>query len=231
MNTYELDNESIEQEKTVIKQILTKNKYDTGMIDKPKNSKTKNIDKIQKTKWTTFSYSGKETIKIARLFKDSAINISYTTRNTKRRLLTREPYQPRKQFDDSGIYKLACPDCQMKYVGQTDRSFQIRYNEHLRDYKYNTNKSKFAQNLTERKHSFGPIEDVMSVLYKTEKGKMMNTMENYYIYKETINNNQINDKNTVKPNIIFETIVHEHTNRWQIQNRTGSRPLHTDSQH
>jgi hypothetical protein len=100
----------------------------------------------------------------------------------------------------------------MNYVGQTDRHLRVRYNEHLRDYRHNTNKSKSAQHLTENRHSFGPIDNVMTILHKTEKGRMMDTMERYYIYKETKNNNQINDKNTLKPNIIFETIVQEHTN-------------------
>jgi hypothetical protein len=37
----------------------------------------------------------------------------------------------------------------------------------------------------------------------------MDTMERYYIYKETHLNNQIDDKNTAKPNITFDTLVHE----------------------
>jgi hypothetical protein len=37
-------------------------------------------------------------------------------------------------------------------------------------------------------------------------------MERFYIYNETCKN-QINDKNTDKPNIIFETIVQEDTSR------------------
>jgi hypothetical protein len=36
----------------------------------------------------------------------------------------------------------------------------------------------------------------------------MDTMERYHIYKETQLNNQTNDKNIIKPNIIFETPVH-----------------------
>jgi hypothetical protein len=55
----------------------------------------------------------------------------------------------------------------------------------------------------------------MQVLYKTNEGKLMVTMERYYIYKETCLNNQINDKNTAKPNIIFETLVHN-TSRARI---------------
>jgi hypothetical protein len=41
----------------------------------------------------------------------------------------------------------------------------------------------------------------------------MDTMEKYHIYKETQSNNQINDKNTAKPNIIFDTLVNENTSR------------------
>jgi hypothetical protein len=42
---------------------------------------------------------------------------------------------------------------------------------------------------------------------------MMNTIEKYYIYRETKMNNQINDKLTVQPNTIFETIVQHETHR------------------
>ena len=38
-------------------------------------------------------------------------------------------------------------------------------------------------------------------------------MERFYIYKATRDNNQINDKNTVKPNVIFGTIVREEASR------------------
>ena len=53
----------------------------------------------------------------------------------------------------------------------------------------------------------------MEVLYSTNKGKLMYTMERFYIYKETRDNNQINDKYTAKPNILFDTIVPEEASR------------------
>jgi hypothetical protein len=56
----------------------------------------------------------------------------------------------------------------------------------------------------------------MKVLYKTNKGKLTDTMERYYIYKETYMNNQINDKNTAKPNINFETLIQNNTTRARI---------------
>jgi len=59
----------------------------------------------------------------------------------------------------------------------------------LRNYKYKNNESKFSQHSLDNKHSTGPIEDIVKVLYKTNKGKLMNTIERYYIYKETHTNN------------------------------------------
>jgi hypothetical protein len=141
------------------------------------------------------------------------MKVTFTTNNTIKKLLSTRPQPVQKQFDSSGVYQLTCPDCHMKYVGQTGRSFKIRFAEHFRDYKYNTNKSKFAQHLLDNKHSIGPIEDIVEVLYRTNKGKLMDTMEKYHIYKETQLNNQINDKNTAKPNIIFDKLVHENTSR------------------
>ena len=41
------------------------------------------------------------------------------------------------------------------------------------------------------------MEDIMDIVHITNKGTMMDTLERYYIYKETKSNNQINDKLTV----------------------------------
>jgi len=35
----------------------------------------------------------------------------------------------------------------------------------------------------------------------------MDTIEKYYIYKETKNGNQINDKNTIKQNKIYDAVI------------------------
>jgi hypothetical protein len=96
----------------------------------------------------------------------------------------------------------------MKYVGQTKQQFRVFFKEHFRDYRHANNRSKLAQHLLENGHSFGHIDDIMEVLYTTKKG---NTLENFYTFKETHDNNQINDRNTVKPNPIFDIVVREET--------------------
>jgi len=97
----------------------------------------------------------------------------------------------------------------MKYTGQTGRPFKIRFQEHVRDFRYNNNRSKFAQQLIDNKHAIGKMEDIMEVVHVTKKGKMVGTIEGFHIYKETKAGNQINDRLTVRENAIFETIKQE----------------------
>jgi len=42
---------------------------------------------------------------------------------------------------------------------------------------------------------------------------MTDTIEKFYIFRETKSNNQLNGKLTVKPDVIFETVVHEDRHR------------------
>jgi hypothetical protein len=57
------------------------------------------------------------------------------------------------------------------------------------------------------------MESIIDVIYPTNKSRLLDRVESFFIYKETRNNNQINDKNTAKTNIIFEIITRENTGR------------------
>jgi hypothetical protein len=53
------------------------------------------------------------------------------------------------------------------------------------------------------------MESIIHIVHVTIKSKMLDTLEKFYIYRETEAKNQINDKLTVQHNAIFETIVYE----------------------
>jgi hypothetical protein len=91
--------------------------------------------------------------------------------------------------------------------------FKVRYHEHLRHFKCNNHKSKFAQYLLEKQYSTDKMENIMDILHITNKGQMMDTTEKCYIHRETKLNDYINDKLTVKPNVIFETTVRHDPHR------------------
>jgi len=49
--------------------------------------------------------------------------------------------------------------------------------------------------------------DIMDIVHIEKKGTMLDTLEKYYIYRETQNGNQINGKLTVRKNSIFENLI------------------------
>jgi len=129
-------------------------------------------------RWAKFTYISKETKFITKLFKNLSIRIAFTTNNSIGRLLSQKTnHISNSKLDNSGVYRLTCPDCQMKYVGQTGRSFRISFQEHHRDFKHNNAKSKFAAHLLENHHSIGNINDIMDILHITKKRRTMDTIE------------------------------------------------------
>jgi len=53
----------------------------------------------------------------------------------------------------------------------------------------------------------------MKIIHVTKKGRMLNTLESFHIYKETKAENQINDKLTTRENAIFEAILKHNPQR------------------
>ena len=110
----------------------------------------------------------------------------------------------------SDVYKLKCPDCNKAYVGQTGRSFQVRFNEHINAFKSNSHTSNFVKHLNEQAHSFGSIHNTMQILKRQNKRSPVNTIERFYIYAEYLNNNHLNDDHTIFPSTIFEALLKHH---------------------
>jgi hypothetical protein len=110
-------------------------------------------------------------------------------------------------YEKSGVYQLICPECKKRYIGQTGKPFHVRYKEHVQDFRQNNKNPCFAKHLWENNHSLDPIEEIIDILHTTYKGRMLNVVEKFCMYKETGSNNPINDKLTVTPNIIFDTIL------------------------
>jgi hypothetical protein len=89
-------------------------------------------------KWTTFTYTGKETRYITKLFKETEINIAFKTNNTIKRIIKTNPHiEHKNRYNSPGIYKLKCKDCPLQYIGKTGRSFNTRFKEHIRAIRYN----------------------------------------------------------------------------------------------
>ena len=131
---------------------------------------------------------GKETRYITKLFKIFDVKISYTTNYNLSKLPATRTDQNLDKYERNGVYQLECPSCNKKYIGQTG----VRFREHYNDYKYGQNKSKFVQHVIDEDHSFGPMNEIMEVSHVAKKRKMLDTLEKFYIYRETKHGNPIN---------------------------------------
>jgi len=60
----------------------------------------------------------------------------------------------------------------------------------MRNFKNGYGKSRFAQHLLENRHAIGTMNDIMGTLFFTNKGRLMDTVECFYIFRETKLNNQ-----------------------------------------
>jgi hypothetical protein len=110
-----------------------------------------------------------QTQQIAKIFKDTDTRIiAFRTTNTIKKHI--QPKQQRDvKYDTSGIFKLKCLDCLLQYIGQTGRSFQTRYKEHIRTIKYECNKdtSTYVQHIINTGHSYGNIQNTVEVFQVT----------------------------------------------------------------
>jgi hypothetical protein len=70
---------------------------------------------------------------------------------------------------------MTCKDCPLKYLGQIDRTFRTRYNEHIRELQTNGKTSKYAQHILNTIHNNDTMENTMKVLQVERKVKNVNT--------------------------------------------------------
>lgn len=113
------------------------------------------------------------------LLKNTTVRFAYrTTHNIKTLIHSTKTKIPVYQLP--GIYKINCKDCQKFYIGQTGRTFEIRYKEHTRNSEKNI--SAFFNHLKTENHETDRITDAMEILHITPKGYHMNILEELEIY-------------------------------------------------
>jgi hypothetical protein len=124
LHTYTITEEAKKEELNTIRDTLHNNKYSINLGTTHPNQHEHNINtdpQHRKTKWATFTYSGKERRKITILFKETQIKVAFRTRNTIQNIV--KPHSQRDKYEKSGIYQMNCMDCPLKSLGQTGRTF------------------------------------------------------------------------------------------------------------
>lgn len=206
-----------EDELNTIKFIANNNGYTENLIDNINrkilnkmhlnNLTTLPIDESDK-KYITIEYNKTTSNMMKKILQKYGYTAAYKTSNKIQRKL--KTSRNIKQLE-SGIYKLTCNNCEKFYLGQTGRSFAIRFKEHTDEITYtqtkNSYKSIYAYHLVTENHKYTNINDNLQVLHRLEKGNLMNILEEMEIYKQRHNPLLLNDKINTKKNKIFDLIT------------------------
>ena len=112
----------------------------------------------------------------------------------------------------SGVYMLECNDCEAIYIGQTGRSFKIRYSEHIKSLRQlqlsNTpfdSTSSFADHLINDNHT--PSPNNPQPLHFAPKGLELDILESVKIKKAIFNNLTIlNNQQDIKSSTIIDLL-------------------------
>jgi hypothetical protein len=106
---------------------------------------------------------------------------------------------------------MKCLDCPLKYVGQTGRTLNTRYKEHIHDIRSNNSNTGYSNHILNTGHTYGTITDTMGIITTGKKGRYFNTLEKYYIYDIFNDNLHKNDTNIDIHNPIFEALHNIYT--------------------
>jgi hypothetical protein len=93
------------------------------------------------------------------------------------------------------------------YIGQTGRNFKTRFKEYILDIRNNRTKTGYSQHIINTGHEYRNIENTLNILNVQKKGKFLNTLEKFDIYKKQKTDNLLNESCTDTYNPIFELIL------------------------
>jgi hypothetical protein len=141
----------------------------------------KKLDYIEHAnkKYSTFTYVGKETRYITRLFNNTNLKISFMTTNTLKHLLP--PKFNVDKYKQNGVCRLDCQTCPLNYVGQSGRQFKARFKEHIHALKENKDTSMFAQHILSTGHAYSGREDTVKIFIKS-KNELIRTLMKSFIF-------------------------------------------------
>jgi len=190
MNNLPLSKENQQKECQTILAIAHNNSFPANKIIKlrkhiehRRNARRQKPTKKKKDKWTTFTYYSPQIRKITNLFKNTDIRIALKSSNNLQRLTNAEKKSKTQEYKCRGIYALTCKTCNHRFIGQTSRDLNKRFQEHVRYIKNSNPQSAFAQHILHNRHEYGTIEEIMKLVKPIKNPRLLIPYEQHFIHK------------------------------------------------
>jgi hypothetical protein len=127
--------------------------------------------------------------------------------------------------------RLKCKMFPLRYIGQTGRTFHIRYKEHIRATRRNEDTPEYAKHVLNNKHSYGTTR------YPVRLGSPKNAQHHMYVSNRshTHRNTAVNERKQQTNLVIFTWIqyyygCHQHMT-WHTERRIQIKSLKRPPQH
>lgn len=169
MLTLPLSEEARDKERDYIYEVARLNGYQKGPIDqiisrKKRTLFKKSLTTLSRDKTPLYripvTFDREITDKLRPKLKNLGIDLVYSSRNNQLVSLLGSTKDPIDKLEKAGIYKVSCSHCDKVYIGQTKRSLDVRFKEHIREvgkYKgpegsYQNFRSKVAEHICMENH-------------------------------------------------------------------------------
>jgi hypothetical protein len=107
---------------------------------------------------------------------------------------------------------MKCLDCPLRYIAKTGRTFKTIYKKHIQAIRNNNSNSGYSNHILNTGYTHGTITDTTDVIRNGRKGRHLNTLEKYHIYRISKTNAHLNNTNNDTHNPIFQ-VIYEIYNR------------------
>ena len=183
--------------------------------NKDHTNNEQHVKKIQ----TTFTYYSPLIRKITNLFKHTNIQIAFKPINTIRQLIQHTSHQNTMEQEKSGIYKVICNTCKLSYTGQTSRSLQQRYKEHICYIKYNDPQSAYAFHILNNRHEYGKITDTINLIKHITNPTMLLPYEQLFIQSSHHHEHLIPEQHIYNVNPLYQITLDVYDTLLTCRNR------------
>lgn len=174
----------------VLYKLAISNGYDRVLVDTLIRRKMQHIcnrqlyacppDRVDKFV-SSISYCGPVLVSVAKRLRGFGINVAFRTNNNVWRVLNGKDVVP--GGGKSGVYRMCCDQCEAVYVGQTGRSFEVRYKEHVAAVRNDRpERSNFARHILDSGHGLSDSHH-LEILHCCSKGLKLSVLEQLEILK------------------------------------------------
>ena len=127
------------KEKDHIKEVLSINGYEAWALNIPDKTTKKNTEKNVNTDPNSapkkfpvpLPYVNGLSEELQRIFKDHGVATYHKPGNTLRSILVKPKDKSNTAQICNCVYNITCKDCQKHYIGETARTMEVRFKEHL----------------------------------------------------------------------------------------------------